>query len=283
MRTVCKFTFTHIEAQYRAALDAGYQFITCLDYATRKDNLPDLTTVNRVDIDFSIQKAERLKTIFDRLRIKASFFVRLHAPEYNPFSFENYRILKSIRDSGHEIGYHSEIVDQSAIWNEDVAECLRRDIDVLGRMMGIEVKGVASHCGMSGLNNLDFFKSHRAREFGLTYEAYDTSDVFNLFGQSFYISDSEWTQWKCYSKGRLRVDDRRSFAEHVVQRHPLIYLLIHPDTYFDRENDEVLKKRLIPGPATLLPARSQDHGYGYHHTHPTYQSGGTASNGVGCQ
>ena len=31
---------------------------------------------------------------------------------------KNYRILKSIRDSGHEIGYHSEIVDQAAIWDE---------------------------------------------------------------------------------------------------------------------------------------------------------------------
>lgn len=283
MRTVCKFTFTHIEAQYRAALDAGYQFITCLDYATRKNELSGLTIVNRVDIDFSIEKAERLKTIFDRLRVKASFFVRLHAPEYNPFSFENYRILKSIRDSGHEIGYHSEIVDQAAIWNEDVAECLRRDIDVLGRMLGIEIKGVASHCGMSGLNNLDFFKTHRAMDFGLAYEAYDTTDAYNLFGQSFYISDSEWTRWKCYSNGRLRVDDRRSFAEHVVQRHPLVYLLIHPDTYFDGERYAVPTDRVIPGWATLLPARSQGHGYGYHHAPATYPPCGSASKGVGCQ
>ena len=28
-----QFTFSNIEAQYRAALDAGYQFITCLEYA----------------------------------------------------------------------------------------------------------------------------------------------------------------------------------------------------------------------------------------------------------
>jgi len=124
------FTFANIETQYRAALEAGYEFITCLEYAERKGNLPELTIVNRVDIDLSVKKADRLRDIYDRLGIKASFFVRLHAPEYNPFSFENYRILKAIRDSGHEIGYHSEIVDQAAIWDEDPADCLRRDLDI---------------------------------------------------------------------------------------------------------------------------------------------------------
>lgn len=228
------FTFSNIEAQYRTALDAGYQFITCLEYAERKANLADLTIVNRVDIDLSVKKADRLREIFDRLGIKASFFVRLHATEYNPFSFENYRILKAIRDSGHEIGYHSEIVDQAAIWGEDAADCLRRDIEVLNRMLDIQIKGIASHGGMTGLNNLDFWKDRLATEFGVRYEAYDKSEAFNLFDMAFYISDSEWTRWKCYDRGKICIDDRRPLSEHILDQHALIYLLIHPDTYFDR-------------------------------------------------
>lgn len=227
------FTFANIEAQYRAAQDAGYTFVTCLEYAECKGNLSNLTIVNRVDIDFSVTKADRIRDIFDRLGIKGSFFVRLHAPEYNPFSFENYRVLKAIRDSGHEIGYHSEIVDQATIWDEDAADCLRRDIDVLNRMLGLSIKGVASHGGMTGLNNLDFWKDFKPADFGICYEAYDKSEEFNLFHNAFYISDSEWTQWKCYKKGDLQIGDRRSFSEHLADFHPLIYLLIHPDTYFD--------------------------------------------------
>jgi len=234
MNTEFHFTFDNLEAQYRAAQDAGYEFITCAEYADRKSDLTTQTVVNRVDIDLSVKKADRLRDIFDRLGIKASFFVRLHAPEYNPFSFENYRILKAIRDSGHEIGYHSEIVDQAAIWDEDTTVCLRRDLDVLNRMLDIQVKGVASHGGMTGLNNLDFWKDRTAKQFDLIYEAYDKTDVFNLFEQSFYISDSEWIQWKCYDKGQLIKGDQRSFAVHLNDRHPLIYLLIHSDTYFDR-------------------------------------------------
>lgn len=234
MTTQFHFTFNNLEAQFRAALDVGYEFLTCLEYANRKHDLSALTVVNRVDIDLSVRKADRLRDIFDRLGIRASFFVRLHAPEYNPFSFENYRILKAIRDGGHEIGYHSEIVDQAAIWDEEAADCLRRDIDALSRVVGMPIKGVASHGGMTGLNNLDFWIDHKPGDFGLLYEAYDKSPVFNLFDSSFYISDSEWTRWKCYDRGKLREGDRRSFAEHLADRHPLIYLLLHPDTYFDR-------------------------------------------------
>lgn len=233
MKQDFEFTFDSIEAQYKFALDSGYNFITCYDYTKIKEDLQELTVVNRVDIDLSIKKADRILEIFDRLGVKASFFVRLHAPEYNPFSFENYRILKAIRDSGHEIGYHSEIIDQSAIWDEDAEDCLRRDIDVLNRMLDIKIQGVASHGGMTGLNNLDFWKNRTPNEFKLAYEAYDESPDFNLFNNSFYISDSEWTQWKCYAKGNLLKGDRRSFGEHIKDKHQLIYLLIHSDTYFD--------------------------------------------------
>lgn len=233
-KTEFHFTFRNIERQYRIALEEGYSFITCAEFAALKHNLTPLTVVNRVDIDLSVEKAGRLRDIFDRLGIKATFFVRLHAPEYNPFSFENYRHLKAIRDSGHEIGYHSEVVDQAAIWDEDAVDCLRRDLDVLSRIFETPIKGVASHGGMTGLNNLDFWKERRPSDFGLVYEAYDKSPMFNLFDRSLYVSDSEWVRWKCYKGGILCQGDRRSFSEHVNDKNPLIYLLIHPETYFDR-------------------------------------------------
>lgn len=227
------FTFSNIRSQYQKALDLGYNFITCEQYAKQKNNLKPKTIVNRVDVDLSVRKTDRIRDIFDELGIKATFFIRLHAPEYNPFSFENYRIIKNLTKSGHEIGYHSEIMDQQAIWGEDAEKCLHRDIDIINRMFDIEIKGVASHGGLTGINNLDFWRGKKASQYGV-YEAYEESDEFNLWKDAFYISDSEWTQWKCYNKGELVKDDRRSFAEHLDDHHELIYLLIHPDTYFDR-------------------------------------------------
>ena len=87
-----EFTFENIKKQYKHALDEGYEFLTCEEYFQQKNNLGAATLVNRVDIDFSCKKAENLLNIFNELGVKATFFVRLHAPEYNPFSFESFRI-----------------------------------------------------------------------------------------------------------------------------------------------------------------------------------------------
>lgn len=234
--TDVKFTFTYdlLKQHYEDALALGYEVWTCLDYYMHKPSIGDRKVlVNRVDIDLSVKKTKRLIDIFNQLHIKGTFFLRLHAPEYNPFSFENYKIIRYLLVSGHELGYHSEIIDQAAIWNEDAADCLKRDIFVMNAMFNIKIKGIASHGGMTGLNNLDFWKDKKSSDFGLLYEAYDKQAEFNLFQESLYVSDSEWTQWKCYNKGLLMKDDRRNFAEHAKDGHKLLHVLIHPDTYFD--------------------------------------------------
>jgi len=230
-----KFTFDNIAEQYRVALEKGYEFCTCEEYVQRKrEGRIHKLIVNRVDIDFSVKRAERLGNLFNQLGIKASFFIRLHASEYNPFSFENYRIIKGLIHAGHEIGYHSEVVDQSEIWGEDAEKCFLRDISVINHMFGIEISGTASHGGLTGANNLDFWKERTASDYGLLYEAYDKESAFNLFDTSFYVSDSEWTQWKCYDRGTLLEGNRKTLTEHLEDSHDLIYLLIHSDTYFDK-------------------------------------------------
>jgi hypothetical protein len=234
--TSFNFTFNHVESYFRTVLDEGYTVMTCYDYFLHKTSgkpLPPKTLVNRVDIDFALKKTRRLTDIFNRLGIKATFFVRLHAPEYNPFSFEGYLCLKEMKDSGHEIGYHSEVVDQARIWGESDEACLKRDIGILNTMLGIEVKGAASHGGTTGLNNLDFWKNRIPQDFGLCYEGYDKQPGFNLFQESVYVSDSCWTFWKSYKNGVLAEGDRRTLAEHAKAGHSLIYSLIHPDTYYD--------------------------------------------------
>lgn len=231
-----QFTFENIEQQYKTAIESGYSVITCNDYFELKSKnlVPAKCIVNRIDIDLSVKKAEILGMIFKSLGIKGTFFIRLHASEYNPFSFENYRIIKELIKNGNEIGYHSEVIDESTIWEEDAVTCLKRDIEVINNMFNVNIKGVASHGGLTGLNNLDFWKSRKASDFGLNYEAYNENSSFDLFKNSFYISDSEWVRWKCYDSGTLVSGDNRTFGEHLADNHKLIYLLIHSDTYFKR-------------------------------------------------
>lgn len=228
------FTYQYIEEQYRQTINFGYEFITCKEYVKRKKTLQnEKIVVNRVDIDFSVKKCARLLAIFKKLNIKATFFIRMHAREYNPFSFENYRILREIVRSGHELAYHSEIMDASMIWGEDPEDILLRDLSLLSTAFNVKISGIASHGGATGINNLDFWSNRIAQDYGLDYEAYDATNEFGLFNSSLYVSDSEWTQWKSYQNGKLLKNDRSSLAEHARDGHSIIYLLIHPDTYFD--------------------------------------------------
>ncbi|MBT5420524.1 MAG: hypothetical protein HOK80_06505, partial [Candidatus Cloacimonetes bacterium] len=229
MDTKTSFTFESIEAQFSEAIKQGYHIITCAEFHQRKKSgtLEPKTLINRIDVDFSIKKAEKIGEFMNRLRIKASFFIRLHAPEYNPFSFENYRIIKYLIESGHEIGYHSEVIDESEIWNEDAEECLKRDIDIINKIFNIKILGTAGHGGMTEFNNLDFWINRKPEDFGLLYEAY------SWMNDTFYISDSEWIRWKCYDKGNLRKGDIRSLGEHAKDNHEIIYSLIHPASYFN--------------------------------------------------
>lgn len=235
MRQAFPFTWANLRTIYEEILGLGYRVITCSDYFEMKKNgtINGKLLVNRVDIDSSCRKARRMAEMFNHLDIKGAFFVRLHADEYNPFSFENYRCLRFIRDSGHEIGYHSEVIDQAAIWDEDASECMLRDIELLKSILHIEIRGTASHGGMTGLNNLQFWKDRKPSDFGLLYEAYDTQPGFNLFNDSLYLSDSNWTHWKCYVGGQEIAGDHRTPSEHARAGPPLIYLLVHGDTYYD--------------------------------------------------
>jgi len=209
------FTYDYLESELMAFKLDQYQFISCFDFVEKKEKkqLHLKTVVLRVDVDLSLKKAEKLLDIFNKLNLKSTFFIRLHAPEYNPFSFENYRIVKKMIDTGHEIEYHSEVIDEAHIWNEDASACLVRDIQVINAMFGIQIKGVASHGGSTGLNNLDFWKGRKPEDFGLVYEGYDKEPSYNIFQEAFYISDSEWTRWKCYDKGCRKDGDHRSPSE----------------------------------------------------------------------
>ena len=227
------FSYSKLQFILQSYLSEGYEF------STYKGHIDNNTLINkrillRIDVDLSIKKLDRLLTILRNLNILATIFVRLHAKEYNPFDFENYRILKIAVEDGHEIGLHTELVDQSIIWSEDPAECLKRDIRVINDVLGVKICGTASHGGLTGLNNLHFWENYKPEDFDLLYEAYEKEGKLQLFNNSFYISDSEWIRWKCYSKGELVLGDHRDPIAHLTSNHSLVNLLIHPDTYYDR-------------------------------------------------
>lgn len=234
MKRFHQFSYEYLESTIKSLFDSGFEFTNCIGYYQSKStkSLSKKMVVLRVDVDISMKKIFNLLKIFENFNIRASFFIRLHSNEYNPFSFENYLILKKILDKGHEIGLHSEVIDQSMIWNEDPYDCLKTDLSSLQQNLGVKIEGVASHGGLTGLNNLDFWGNYTAKEVGVKYEAYDRSPSFGLFWNSLYVSDSEWLNWKYYLDGVKLESMQSSFIDYASLNNKIIYLLIHPETFY---------------------------------------------------
>lgn len=222
----CEFTFKHLKEIYKKALDLDYKICTLKEYFT-SNIASEKILINRIDIDIDIIKAKKIAEIFNELGIYGTFFARLHAQEYNPFSFESKRIFKYIISASNEIGLHHECIDMEKCWKQNLIMMMKFDLSLLRKILETDVYGVSAHNGNTGYNNLDIWKNVSTNSFGLVYEAYDEQ----LWNKCVYVSDSMWTYWKIYKKGELINDDYRCLCEHLEDEHKLLYVLIHPETY----------------------------------------------------
>ena len=182
-----KFTFLTYENIFSEILQQGYRAITLRDYFEGNFSGLEKILVNRIDVDVKFERLPRLKAIFARLGVKASIYVRLHAPGYNLLSFGNMAILRYLVEAGHEIGLHSEMSDAEEHCTIDGVKLLRRELDILETVAGTKIYGTASHGDLTGYNNLAFWQRHQPSDFGLLYEAYDP----RLWNSCRYVSDSE--------------------------------------------------------------------------------------------
>jgi len=215
IKVPCDFSYDH----YREIIDsakAKYQILPLKDF---KPLTKDKVLVLRHDIDAKVRRATRMAKLERDLDVTATYFVRVHAELYNPFGFRTYPLLKGIADMGHEIGLHFENLDFSHITGEDSSSVLRREIDVLETILGVKIKGIASHRGFSGIDNSDFMLKTRLSDFGVYYEAHE------LTKNCFFISDSlrRWAR-----------TNGQCVCQILQENHPQLCLLAHPQFWYKK-------------------------------------------------
>jgi hypothetical protein len=224
------FRYTDYEEMVSSIVQAGYRFITLRQYFSHSFEPSERLVVNRIDVDVKIERLAVLRQIFRRQNIRASIFVRLHAPQYNLLNFGTLRLLRDLVADGHEIGLHTELMDAEGFLGVRGASVLRSEIDMLQTLLGEQIYGTASHGDMTPHNNLHFWQNHYPHDFGLLYEAYDR----RLWENCRYVSDSEWVRWKAYSNGALMEGDRRTPHRHILDdAPPVVYLLTHPESWYE--------------------------------------------------
>ena len=120
--------------------------------ADRPSHQPNASLVSRALPDFLRQTkpytgypaVAELAEIECALGVRTSYYVRLHAPWYNPGAVGELQFLTSIHAMGHEIGLHYEPRYFEAL-GRDVAAGIRGDIAHLEHQLGFKTKSVSQH------------------------------------------------------------------------------------------------------------------------------------------
>src|SRR5690349_15051668 len=136
MTAKCTLSLDHFQEIVSAALDRGYTFSTCAGYAA-SGPVDGRLLVMRHDVDLLPERAPAIAAIEADLGIKATFFFRVHANEYNAFGHETLAIMRTLLAQGHEIGLHAEPLDLQASCGVEPAVAIRASVAALSDMLGV--------------------------------------------------------------------------------------------------------------------------------------------------
>jgi hypothetical protein len=183
------------------ALLSGYKITPMRDYNLNyKKHI-----LIRHDIDFTIENITKLSESECDLGVCSTYFVRINAKNYNPFTFKNSNIIKGLIEKKHEIGVHVE-PDFYKKMGLDYIDYINTLINFFEKTFKTEINGISTHeparCGYI-INNENINKIN------VDYEAY-------LFEGFKYISDSG---------GRWREGDLNEWVNKeeklIVNTHPI--------------------------------------------------------------
>jgi len=98
----CNFTFKHYREIINLAKKKGYVFSDFF----KKPTPSKKRIYMRHDVDVSLDNALRMAEIENEERIKSTYFILIDSPFYNILNEENRKIVKKIREFGHDVGMH---------------------------------------------------------------------------------------------------------------------------------------------------------------------------------
>lgn len=219
----------HYRSILQTALDAGYRVVSLAAYFEDR-SLPAL--IIRHDVDVSLTTAVEMAHIEQDLGVCTSYFIRVHAAGYNPFSRESYAALRWLAQAGFDLGLHHEVGVfplAGADGNRPPAqEHIQRERAVLEAILAKPVRSVAMHLPKHGTLPLTQTDLDAC---GILYEA--GAAVFNEGAR--FISDSNRTL-------------KPACPCTLIGTAEKIYFTAHPIWWMDASVDpECLRQQLLKG------------------------------------
>ena len=215
--------------------------IPIMDFSIIRQTTPAFFII-RHDVEFSVEKAYALAQLeHEILGIQSSYFFQIRNYAYNPFAFNNMKLIKQMYEMGHRIGLHVNTSGLTA--TDQIIPFIKNDVALLQSGLGIPIDRFSFHR-----------PSHHLLELNLTIDglinAYDAS-FFHFYKTTppdllkvHYFSDSEH-QWK--------FGDPLSVLN---QSNKKIQLLVHPYSWSEEgfNNTDNFKNLIQAKQAMMLQA-----------------------------
>lgn len=157
------FTLEKYRELVRAVLDAGYVPLTVRGYLAGQHR-EQPCAIFRHDVDRRPASALRMAKLEAELGVAATYYFR-YPRTFNPIRIDQ------VRDLGHEIGYHYEVLAKTKGNYEKAIALLSKELDLFRELY--DVRTICMHGSpLSRYNNCDLWKKNDFRNFGIEGEAY---------------------------------------------------------------------------------------------------------------
>ena len=107
------------------------------------EEINNKTVFLRHDIDLYLFKSEEMARVEYELNSQSTYYVLLTG-HYNIFQEENIKILKKIKDMGHDIGLHYDLCYFPKSFNE-AYQMLKWKVEILNKLIGIDIRTITTH------------------------------------------------------------------------------------------------------------------------------------------
>lgn len=238
------FTLKAYEEYLDLFIAKGYVFLRYDEYFDKKDSLKGKFCLIRHDVDRKPKNSLEMARLENRKGIVSTYYFRIKDNTLKP------KIIKSISDLGHEIGYHYESLSDT---NGDINKAIENFTFHLKHLRTIVP---ISTCAMHGRplkpwDNRDMWRDESNHKYlkenlGLKGELYLDIDYSDIA----YINDSgrNWTSGKANRRDKVSSNINADFQNQeellVYLRtapHSKVVFQIHPERWSDNKLEWLLQ------------------------------------------
>ncbi|MDD5616182.1 MAG: hypothetical protein PHH85_08270 [Candidatus Methanoperedens sp.] len=222
------FTLSKYEALCKALISSGNRSITVQDYIQGQAVEPFV--ILRHDVDRRPEMALEMAGMEKDMGIRATYYFRMVPGVFEP------GIIKMIRDMGHEIGYHYEVLDKVKGDKENAIVLFEKELKMFREVA--DVKTACMHGNpIASWSNRDMWQEYDFKDFDIIGEPYLSIDYKTVL----YLTDTGRNWENKFSVKDIVTDnikERIKSTDDIIKliksrKYQQMCILAHPNRWTD--------------------------------------------------